>query len=145
LPRWEPDTFVAPGAFAGLGPTGSVLVWLSHRPPGIVVDVGCGNGAQLTRSRDAGCRAIGLELAPDAARACRTMGHLTIIGTTLTASRILIRNNLFADINGQLFQILSAPADLVIERHMGVSRNGVIVADGAATPNLVLWPMASTA
>jgi SAM-dependent methyltransferase len=48
---------------------------------GIVVDVGCGNGAQLTRLRDAGCRAIGLELAPDAARACRTMGHLTIIGS----------------------------------------------------------------
>src|SRR5262250_2868011 len=42
-----------------------------YRPGGIVVDVGCGEGAQLTTLRNAGCRAVGLELAPDAARACR--------------------------------------------------------------------------
>lgn len=50
-----------------------------YQPGGTVVDVGCGNGDQLSRLRDAGCRAIGLELAPEAARACRTMGHAVII------------------------------------------------------------------
>jgi SAM-dependent methyltransferase len=53
---------------------------MSHyRSGGTVLDVGCGNGEQLTRLREAGCRAIGLELAPEAARGCRTMGHPVII------------------------------------------------------------------
>ncbi len=53
---------------------------ISHyRPGGTVLDVGCGNGEQLTRLRDAGCRPIGLELAPEAARACRAMRHPVII------------------------------------------------------------------
>ena len=55
---------------------------MSHYPPGgTVVDVGCGNGDQLSRLRDAGCRAIGLELAPEAARASRTKGHAVIIAS----------------------------------------------------------------
>lgn len=53
---------------------------LSHyQSGGTVLDVGCGGGEQLTRLRDAGCRAIGLELSPESARACRTMGHPVII------------------------------------------------------------------
>jgi hypothetical protein len=55
-----------------------------------------------------------------------------------TASRILIRNNLFDNINGLLFQILHAPADVAIEHNTGVSRKAVIFVEGAATPNLVL-------
>jgi len=51
-----------------------------YRPGGIVVDVGCGEGTQLTTLRASGCRAVGLELAPDAARACRDMGHPVLIG-----------------------------------------------------------------
>jgi SAM-dependent methyltransferase len=50
-----------------------------YRPGGIVVDVGCGEGSQLTAIRDAGCRPIGLELAPEAARECHAMGHPVII------------------------------------------------------------------
>ena len=42
-----------------------------YRPGVIVLDVGCGNGAQLTRLREAGHRAIGVELDPEAARTCR--------------------------------------------------------------------------
>lgn len=55
-----------------------------------------------------------------------------------TASRILIRNNLFTDITGQLFQILRGPTDLVIEHNTGVSGKAVILADGAATANFTL-------
>jgi SAM-dependent methyltransferase len=47
---------------------------------GTVLDVGCGKGDQLVRLRAAGCRAIGLELEPEAARACRTMGYPVTIG-----------------------------------------------------------------
>jgi SAM-dependent methyltransferase len=50
-----------------------------YQTGGTVLDVGCGSGEQLTRLRDAGCRAIGLELAPDAARASQAMGHPTVI------------------------------------------------------------------
>ena len=53
---------------------------MSHyQPGGTVLDVGCGNGEQLTRLRDARCRGIGLELAPEAARTCRAMGYPVII------------------------------------------------------------------
>jgi ubiquinone/menaquinone biosynthesis C-methylase UbiE len=50
-----------------------------YQPGGTVLDVGCGSGEQLTRLGDAGCRAIGLGLAPDAARASQAMGHPTVI------------------------------------------------------------------
>jgi SAM-dependent methyltransferase len=50
-----------------------------YRLGGIVLDVGCGQGAQLTALREAGYQAIGLELASEAARACRAMGHPVII------------------------------------------------------------------
>ncbi len=64
---------------------------MSHYPPGgTVLDLGCGSGEQLTRLRDAGCRAIGLELAPEAARACRTMGYPVIIAR---AENLPIRSN----------------------------------------------------
>jgi SAM-dependent methyltransferase len=52
-----------------------------YRPGGIVVDIGCGQGAQLSALRDAGCRPIGLELAPQAARECQAKGHPVIIAT----------------------------------------------------------------
>jgi SAM-dependent methyltransferase len=45
----------------------------------IVLDIGCGNGVQLTHLRDAGYRAIGLEVAPEAARACRASDHSVLI------------------------------------------------------------------
>lgn len=47
----------------------------------IVLDVGCGNGAQLTRLREAGHRAIGVELDPEAARTCRRSGHTVVIAS----------------------------------------------------------------
>jgi SAM-dependent methyltransferase len=47
----------------------------------IVLDVGCGSGAQLTRLREAGHRAIGVEVDPVAARACRTIGHTVVIAS----------------------------------------------------------------
>lgn len=50
-----------------------------YRPGAIVLDVGCGNGAQLTRLRQAGHRAIGAEVDPEAARACRRIGHTVVI------------------------------------------------------------------
>jgi SAM-dependent methyltransferase len=50
-----------------------------YRPGAIVLDVGCGNGTQLTHLRDSGYRAIGLEVAPDAARACRAMRHPVLV------------------------------------------------------------------
>jgi len=65
-----------------------VLVRLSLTAPpevgryprdGIVMDIGCGNGEQLTCLRNAGYRAIGLELAPEAAHACHKVGHSVII------------------------------------------------------------------
>lgn len=61
-----------------------------YQAGGTVLDVGCGNGEQLTRLRDAGCRAIGLELAPEAARTCRTMGHPVIIAK---AESLPLRSN----------------------------------------------------
>jgi hypothetical protein len=50
-----------------------------YRPGGIVVDVGRGQGGQLSALRDAGCRPIGLELAPKAARESHAIGHPVII------------------------------------------------------------------
>jgi SAM-dependent methyltransferase len=50
-----------------------------YRPGAIVLDVGCGNGAQLTRLREAGQQAIGVELDPEAARACRKIAHTVVI------------------------------------------------------------------
>lgn len=50
-----------------------------YRAGGIVVDVGCGQGGQLSALREAGCRPIGLELAEEAARACHAKRHPVII------------------------------------------------------------------
>ena len=50
-----------------------------YRPGGIVLDVGCGEGLQLSNLRQAGYRAIGLEIAPEPARSCRATGHAVII------------------------------------------------------------------
>jgi methylase of polypeptide subunit release factors len=47
---------------------------------GRVLDVGWGEGAQLVAVREAGCEAIGLDLAPEAARGCRAMGYPVFIG-----------------------------------------------------------------
>jgi SAM-dependent methyltransferase len=53
---------------------------MGHYPPGgLVIDIGCGDGEQLVRLRDAGCRSIGLELEARAARTCRSMGYPVII------------------------------------------------------------------
>jgi SAM-dependent methyltransferase len=57
---------------------------------GIVMDIGCGNGEQLTCLRNAGYRAIGLELAPEAARVCRKLGHAVIIAR---AESLPLRNS----------------------------------------------------
>ena len=46
-----------------------------------VRDVGCGNGAQLTRLREAGRRAIGVEVDPKAARACWRIGHNVVVAS----------------------------------------------------------------
>lgn len=72
-----------------LGVRSSVMYWaayhtappeMSHyRPGGTVLDVGCGTGEQLTRLREAGCRAIGLELAPEAARSSRSQGYPVVV------------------------------------------------------------------
>lgn len=50
-----------------------------YQPGGIVLEVGCGLGAQLTALREAGCQAIGLDLAPEAVRASRAIGHPVIL------------------------------------------------------------------
>ena len=50
-----------------------------YRPGGIVLDVGCGEGLQLSNLRQAGYQAIGLEIAPEPARSCRATGHAVII------------------------------------------------------------------
>ena len=50
-----------------------------YRRGAIVLDVGSGNGAQLTRLREAGHRAIGVELDLEAARTCRRIGHTVVI------------------------------------------------------------------
>ena len=65
--------------------------WSSYLPPppdmtryrrgAPVLDVGCGNGAQLTRLREAGRRAIGVEVDPKAARACRRIGHTVVVAS----------------------------------------------------------------
>jgi SAM-dependent methyltransferase len=50
-----------------------------YQPGRIVLELGCGLGAQLTALREAGCQAIGLDLAPEAVRASRAIGHPVII------------------------------------------------------------------
>jgi len=52
-----------------------------YRRGAIVLDVGCGNGAQLARLREAGHRAIGVEVDPEAARACQRSGHAVVIAS----------------------------------------------------------------
>ena len=71
-------TALAPGGYwsAYLTPPPDMT---RYRPGGIVVDVGCGEGGQLSALRDAGCRPIGLELAEEAAHACHAKGHPVII------------------------------------------------------------------
>jgi SAM-dependent methyltransferase len=46
-----------------------------------VLDLGCGNGAQLSRLVEAGHRAIGVEVDPEAARACQRSGHAVVIAS----------------------------------------------------------------
>jgi SAM-dependent methyltransferase len=46
----------------------------------LVLDVGCGNGMQLSRLRDAGCRGIGLELRAEQARETRRLGFPVVVG-----------------------------------------------------------------
>ena len=54
---------------------------MTHYPAGgTVVDVGCGEGHQLGKLREAGYHAIGLEIAPEPARACWAAGHAVMIG-----------------------------------------------------------------
>ena len=65
--------------------------WSPYLPPppdvtrypagGVVLDVGCGEGLELATLREAGYQAIGLDLAPEAVRACRAMGHPVIIAS----------------------------------------------------------------
>jgi SAM-dependent methyltransferase len=55
-----------------------------------VLDVGCGNGAQLSRLLEAGHRAIGVEVDPEAARECRRNGHTVVIAS---AERLPFRSN----------------------------------------------------
>jgi SAM-dependent methyltransferase len=50
-----------------------------YRRGTLVLDIGCGTGAQLVQLREAGYRGIGLEPAPDAARACRRVGLPVVI------------------------------------------------------------------
>jgi SAM-dependent methyltransferase len=52
-----------------------------YRRGAIILDVGCGNGAQLTLLREAGHRGIGVEFDPEAARACRRIGHPVVIAS----------------------------------------------------------------
>lgn len=66
-----------------------------YRRGAIVVDVGCGNGGQLTRLREAGHRAIGVEVDPEAARGCRRIGHTVVIAS---AENLPFRSNSSAGI-----------------------------------------------
>jgi SAM-dependent methyltransferase len=60
-----------------------------YRPGAIVLDIGCGNGAQLTLLRGAGQRGIGVELNPAAALACQRNGHAVVIAS---AEKLPFRN-----------------------------------------------------
>jgi SAM-dependent methyltransferase len=60
-----------------------------YPPGGIVLDIGCGEGAQLSALREAGRQAIGLDLAPEAVRASRAIGHPVIIAG---AERLPVRS-----------------------------------------------------
>jgi SAM-dependent methyltransferase len=46
---------------------------------GLIADVGCGTGEQLTRLRDQGYRAVGIEPLLPAAREARHLGHLIVV------------------------------------------------------------------
>jgi len=61
-----------------------------YRRGATVLDVGCGNGAQLSRLLEAGYRAIGVEVDPEAARECRGNGHTVVIAS---AERLSFRSN----------------------------------------------------
>jgi SAM-dependent methyltransferase len=51
-----------------------------YPPGGLVLDLGCGNGDQLSRIREVGCRGIGLELLRQPARETRRRGFPVVIG-----------------------------------------------------------------
>lgn len=61
-----------------------------YRRGAIVLDVGCGNGAQLSRLLEGGHRAIGVEVDAEAARECRRNGHTVVIAS---AERLPFRSN----------------------------------------------------
>lgn len=54
-----------------------------------MLDIGCGEGFQLNALRQEACRAIGVELSPQAPHACRTEGHPVTIGA---AEKLLFRS-----------------------------------------------------
>jgi hypothetical protein len=50
------------------------------------------------------------------------------------ASRILVRNNLFVDINSRLFQLLPGAKDIIIEHNTALVRGAITVAEGEPFP-----------
>jgi SAM-dependent methyltransferase len=81
------------------------LYWAAYLPPALdlnpyrsaaaVLDIGCGNGNQLTHLRTAGFHPIELEIAEDAARVCRARGHVVV---RATAKHHPFRSNSAAEI-----------------------------------------------
>ena len=57
------------------------LAELVQHPPGMLLDVGCGNGDMLIVARQLGWRAIGIELDPAAVRAARSRGLEVLEGS----------------------------------------------------------------
>lgn len=53
-------------------------------PPGRLLDIGCGNGAFLTRAADMGWQVQGCEIDPKAVAACRSIGMEVIEGDAFT-------------------------------------------------------------
>lgn len=89
---------------------------------GLVVDIGCGPGEQLTGLREAGYRAVGIEPSPEAAGACHNLGHAVIIAK---AERLPLRS-------GSCSGILCKVVIPYTDERLAIEEIGRVLAPGGA-------------
>lgn len=120
--HWRPEIF-APDLF-----------YLGARPPGALLDVGCGDGSFLRKAAARGWRARGIDFDEAAARAAREKGVEVDCGGLVEAG--YEANSFDAVTLNNVIEHLQNPAEVIAEARRILRPGGVLV---MATPNVLSY------